>query len=172
VSIHHHVDDDDPRPGFERSRSGFWRRTQARRRRFLDRYEQRLEERARGSVSPYSRPLRLGTGTFLILAGIAIGWLPGPGFIILAFPGALLVASEWRRGAIMLDRVENETVPWVRRTRAWLFGGPHAAWVAEDPQLWGLEQDRRRNVVPDSGARRRRDDSRRERRAWRRLSGR
>lgn len=105
------------------------------------------------------RPLRVTAGVVLILTGVAIGWLPGPGFIILALPGALLVASEWRRAALLLDRVENEAIPRLRRVHARLRGGPKQEWVDEHPELWGQWCDRRGiDGATDSGHRRRRSD--------------
>jgi hypothetical protein len=145
----------------DRVRSEAWRNRRRMRRRFVERYERRQAERRAGRHHPMKRPIRVTAGVVLILAGVAIGWLPGPGFVILAFPGALLVASEWRRAALIMDRVEHETVPWVRRMRAHLRGGPRPEWVAEDPQFWGLWSDRRTGEAGDSGERRRRDDAKR-----------
>lgn len=131
-----------------------WGRARARRHRFMDRYERRRTERHR----PFARPIRVTCGVLLILGGVAVGWLPGPGFVILAFPGALLVASEWRRAALLMDRVENETIPRLRRLHARVRGGPKPQWVDEDPQLWGVWRDRRAGGIPDTGERRRRSD--------------
>jgi hypothetical protein len=140
-----------------------WGRARARRRRFLDRYERRREERLAGRHHPLKRPIRVTSGVVLILAGVAIGWLPGPGFVILAFPGSLLIASEWRRAALAMDRLEEETLPRLRRLHARLRGGPKPEWVAEDPELWGLWCDRRGYGAPDTGERRRADDRDRDR---------
>jgi hypothetical protein len=134
-----------------------WDRARARRRRFIDRYERRRAEQHHVLV----RPLRIGGGIFLILAGIAIGWLPGPGFVILALPGAFLLASEYRRAALIMDRVEHETIPRLRRLHARLRGGPKAEWVEQDPELWGMWCDRRGVDTPDTGHRRRHDDAER-----------
>ncbi len=123
---------------------GPWGRAQARRRRrFLDRYEARLEQHQRGEIRPFARPIRVTVGVVLILFGVAIGWLPGPGFVIFAFPGSLLIASEWRRAALLMDRMENEAIPRMRRLHARLRGGPKRQWVEDDPQLWGVWEDRR-----------------------------
>lgn len=135
-----------------------WRKRRKARHRFLERYERRRAERAAGRHHPLKRPIRVTIGVVLILVGVAIGWLPGPGFVVFAFPGALLVASEWRRAALMMDRVEHETVPWVRRARAKLRGGPMPEWVEEDPAAWGIPEDRRTGEAPDNGQRRRRND--------------
>jgi hypothetical protein len=128
-----------------------WRRRKLRRRSFLERYERRRAERAAGRHHPLKRPIRVTVGVALILGGVAIGWLPGPGFVILAFPGALLVASEWRRAALLMDRVEHETVPWIRRLRARLRGGPLDAWVEEDPEFWATWHERRGRDDVDPG---------------------
>lgn len=130
------------------------------RKRFTERYERRRSERAAGRHHPLTRPIRVTTGVVLILIGVAIGWLPGPGFVIFAFPGALLVASEWRRAASIMDRLEHEAVPWVRHVRAKLRGGPKPEWVEEDPTAWGVWDDRRKETATDSGERRRRTDVR------------
>ena len=142
-----------------RGRRETWRERRRTSQRFLERYERREAERRAGRHHPLKRPIRVTTGVTLILAGVAIGWLPGPGFVILAFPGALLVASEWRRAALIMDRVEHESVPWVRRARAKLRGGPRPEWVEEDPAFWGVWEDRRSGAEPDSGERRRRSDA-------------
>lgn len=136
-----------------------WGRARARRRRFLARYERRRDERLAGRHHPLKRPIRVTIGVGLILAGVAIGWLPGPGFIVFALPGALLVASEWRRAALLMDRIEEETLPRMRRLRARLRGGPKPEWVAEDPELWGQWCERRGSGEPDTGDRRRASDS-------------
>lgn len=124
----------------------------------MERYEQRRAERLAGRHHPLKRPIRVTSGVTLILAGVAIGWLPGPGFVIFAIPGALLVASEWRRAAMIMDRVEDETIPYLRRVHAKLRGGPKQAWIDEDPELWGLWRDRRTGADADTGKRRRRSD--------------
>lgn len=135
-----------------------WGRARARRRRFVDRYERRRAERLAGRHHPLKRPIRVTVGVVLILAGVAIGWLPGPGFVILAIPGSLLVASEWRRAALAMDRLEEETIPRMRRMHARLRGGPKPEWVAEDPELWGLWCERRGSGDIDTGERRRAED--------------
>ncbi|MCW2972626.1 MAG: hypothetical protein JWN72_899 [Thermoleophilia bacterium] len=98
----------------------------------MARYERRRAERHNVLV----RPVRIALGILLIVGGVLIGWLPGPGFIILALPGAFLLASEVRRAARILDRIENVTIPRLKRLHARLRGGPKPEWVEEDPQLW------------------------------------
>ncbi len=137
-----------------------WRGRRRMRNRFLERYERRRTEREAGRHHPLTRPIRVTGGVVLILIGVAVGWLPGPGFVIFAFPGALLVASEWRRAAAIMDRVEHEAVPWIRHVRAKLRGGPKPEWVEEDPAAWGVWEDRRTGVASDTGARKRRSDAR------------
>ena len=139
-------------------RPGIWIRARQRRRRFVERYEHRRAERLAGRHHPLKRPIRVTGGVVLILIGVAIGWLPGPGFVIFAIPGSLLIASEWRRAAIIMDRVEDETIPYLRRVHARLRGGPKQEWIDEDPELWGLWRDRRSGVAPDTGQRRRASD--------------
>lgn len=135
-----------------------WSRTRAGGRRFVERYERRREERLRGEHHPLQRPIRVTAGVVLIIGGVAIGWLPGPGFVILAFPGALLVASEWRRAALLMDRVEREAIPRIYRLRARLRGGPKPEWVEQAPELWAIWCERRGTGAVDTGQRRRRAD--------------
>jgi hypothetical protein len=111
-------------------------RRRSRSRRFIDRYEQRRRARQRGEVAPFVRPFRIFAGVALVLAGVAIGWLPGPGFVILALPGAFLIASEIRWMARAMDRGEHVTIPRVKRAWARLRGGPKQSWIDADPALW------------------------------------
>lgn len=82
------------------------------------RFVKRFEERARYRESTHSavRAVRIALGVVLIALGIAIGWLPGPGFVLLAVPGALLLAGEVRWVARLLDGLEHGT----RSALAWL----------------------------------------------------
>jgi hypothetical protein len=137
------IDDRESHRPEHHSLSERWRGRRRMRRRFVERYERRRAERAAGRHHPLKRPIRVTIGVLLILGGVAIGWLPGPGFVILAVPGALLVASEWRRAALLLDHVEHETVPLLRRVRARLRGGPMPQWVEEDPAAWEAWESRR-----------------------------
>lgn len=124
--------------------------------RFLERYERRRAE----DHGRFVRPIRVLAGVLLILFGIAIGWLPGPGFVIFAIPGSFLVGSEIRRAAVLLDRVEAETLPRVQRVHARLRGGPKPGWVEAAPERWARWcEDRRRMELPDSGQRRRSSDT-------------
>lgn len=84
--------------------------------RFRDRYERRRLERKANPPRFYVRPLRVVTGFLLILLASVIGPIvPGPGFIILAPPGAFLLASELRWVAEMLDRGEATALPRLQR---------------------------------------------------------
>lgn len=152
------LDGDDAAPAHARTRREAWRRRRRVRRRFVERYERRRAERDAGRHHPLTRPIRVTVGVVLILVGVAVGWLPGPGFVIFAFPGTLLIASEWRRAALVMDRVEHQTVPWIRHVRARLRGGPRPEWVEEDPAAWGVWEDRRTGGRGDTGERRRRAD--------------
>lgn len=133
------------------------RRIRRRSRRFVERYERRRD----GQHMRLAGPLRVLAGMLLILLGIAIGWLPGPGFVILALPGAFLVAGEVRRAATMLDRAENETIPRMQLAWASFRGRAPAAWVERDPELW-REWEQGRQVAAgepaDPGAAARLDD--------------
>lgn len=120
----------------------------------MDRYEQRRAEQHSRLV----RPVRIVAGLVLLLLSPIIGAIPGPGGMLLFVPGAFLLASEYRRAAIVMDRVENETIPRLRRAYARVRGGPKPAWVEEDPQLWGIWSDRRAGRHADTGERRRRAD--------------
>jgi hypothetical protein len=72
-------------------------------RRFLDFHQARCKRRAGGW--PLERILTLVIGTLLLVGGLAIGWLPGPGGFIGIF-GAALLGVEWLRVARLLDRCE------------------------------------------------------------------
>jgi hypothetical protein len=57
--------------------------------------------------SPFGRNVLVAVGILLILTGIAIGWLPGPGFIPLAVAGLTLIlryASWSKRLYVRLKR--------------------------------------------------------------------
>jgi len=124
-------------------------------RRFMERYERRRA----APHGRFVRPVRVAAGVVLIILGVAIGWLPGPGFIIFALPGSFLLASEVRRAASLLDRVEAEALPRLQRLRARARGGPKQAWVDAAPEGWARWcEDRRRMELPDSGERRRSSD--------------
>jgi len=68
-----YVEKDSPYTGPERRR-------RKRSNRFIAKYDQRQREQHNVLV----RPFRITAGVALILGGVAIGWLPGPGFVVLA----------------------------------------------------------------------------------------
>jgi hypothetical protein len=82
-------------------------------RRFTDFYEDRRKRRA--SAGATVRVAWVGLGIVLVLGGLAIGWLPGPGGFIAIF-GAALLATEYRPLARLLDRAESVA----RRTWRWI----------------------------------------------------
>jgi hypothetical protein len=80
-------------------------------RRFYDFHHARAERRGDKSIE---RVLTLALGIVLLLGGLAIGWLPGPGGFI-AVIGAALLGAESLRIAKLLDRIE------LRLRDAWRF---------------------------------------------------
>jgi hypothetical protein len=72
-------------------------------RRFQERFERRDAQRKAGKTHPIAHPARIGAGILLILTGLVIGLLPGPGFIPLALGGSFLLASELRSVARFMD---------------------------------------------------------------------
>jgi hypothetical protein len=81
-------------------------------RRFYDFHHARSERRGEGW--PFERVLTLAIGTILLLGGLAIGWLPGPGGFI-GIIGAALLGAESLRVAKLMDRIE------LRVRDAWRF---------------------------------------------------
>lgn len=71
------------------------------------RFRQFHEWRQKRRESGFSleRVVVLGGGFLLLLGGLAIGWLPGPGGFISVF-GAALLATEYRPLARLLDWTE------------------------------------------------------------------
>lgn len=84
-------------------------------RRFVEAHE-RLRHSDRRSLG---RLVRMGVGGGLLLVGLGIGWLPGPGGFV-GVIGAALLATEWRALAVWLDRAEiagwRTWVAWQRIT--------------------------------------------------------
>jgi hypothetical protein len=70
--------------------------------------------------------LTLVIGTVLLVGGLAIGWLPGPGGFIAVF-GAALLGVEWLRIARLLDRCETYARRFLRFLRRRVLGRPRAA---------------------------------------------
>jgi hypothetical protein len=81
-------------------------------RRFCDFYRARAERRAEGW--PLERVLILVVGIGMLLGGLAIGWLPGPGGFV-GVIGAALLGAESKTIAKLLDWVES------RLRDAWRF---------------------------------------------------
>jgi hypothetical protein len=71
--------------------------------RFRNFYDYRQQQRRPG-LSP-ARILTIFLSVLLVLVGVAIGWLPGPGGFV-AIIGLALLAQEFRPVAAMLDWVE------------------------------------------------------------------
>jgi hypothetical protein len=93
-------------------------------RRFLDFHQARCKRRAGGW--PLERVLTLFVGTVLLLGGLAIGWLPGPGGFIAVF-GAALLGVEWLRVARLLDRCEAYLRSFLRFLRRRVLSRARAA---------------------------------------------
>jgi hypothetical protein len=72
------------------------------------------------------RVLTLVVGTLLLVGGLAIGWLPGPGGFLAVF-GAALLGVEWLRVARILDRCETYLRGFVRFVRRRVLGRARAA---------------------------------------------
>lgn len=96
-------------------------RTPHRPARFVERYERRRSARRDGAVHRLTRLTRIVIGSLLIVAAVAIGWLPGPGFVPLAVAGGLLLAGEVRWVADRLDPIEHHLRRYfpLRRRVAW-----------------------------------------------------
>jgi hypothetical protein len=85
----------------------------------MDFHQARCKRRAGGW--PLERVLTLVIGTVLLLGGLAIGWLPGPGGFIAVF-GAALLGVEWLRVAMFLDRCETYAWSFLRFVRRRVLG--------------------------------------------------
>ena len=72
-------------------------------RRFVDFHQVRCKRRSGGW--PLERVVTLSLGIGLVVVGLAIGWLPGPGGF-LAIIGAAVLGIEWMRVAKLLDKIE------------------------------------------------------------------
>ena len=69
--------------------------------RFVLRYESRKREAGRG----WKRVVPIALGFALIVAGVILLVIPGPGLLVVAFGGAL-IAQEFRWAAVALDWAE------------------------------------------------------------------
>lgn len=95
-------------------------------RRFQDKFEARLAKRRARETGRFAHPIRIIVGTALLLTGVAIGWLPGPGFVPFAVAGGLLLGGEIRTAARWLDNIET----WARNRVA--RKDAEAAFTADD----------------------------------------
>ena len=96
-------------------------------RRFFDFHQARCKRRAGGW--PRERVVTLVLGTVLVVGGLAIGWLPGPGGFI-AIIGLALLGVEWLPIAKLLDSCERRLGDAWRYVRRRL--GPPRARVETD----------------------------------------
>jgi hypothetical protein len=86
----------------------FWRDRPGRR------FERRYERTRGEHVTPARRVARVASGSMLVAVGIVFLPLPGPGFIPIAFGGAIL-AGESLRIAQLADRCEMRVRRLLRR---------------------------------------------------------
>ena len=83
-------------------------------RRFRDRYERRRRQNRHGGFRKWGVVV---LGVLIVLAGIVLLPLPGPGMLVVA-AGALLMAEESRAVARLLDAIEVRARSLIgRRTR-------------------------------------------------------
>jgi hypothetical protein len=90
-----------------RSLKDYWQRLKSEvpGRRFRRFYDFRKKNGSRHVMSSF---LSISTGLGLVVGGLAIGWLPGPGGFI-AIIGLALLSQEFRPMARLLDRLELAT---------------------------------------------------------------
>jgi hypothetical protein len=90
-------------------------------RRFRDFYNYRNEHRADGPAP--SRAITIAVGVALLLFGIAVGWLPGPGGVV-GILGIAILAAEFKPLAGLLDTIEADCRKFLGAIRdKWLYGG-------------------------------------------------
>ena len=97
-----------------------------------DRWEWRRRIRADPRKRRLYRAAVAVVGGFLVLAGLATGWLPGPGGIPLVLTGLAVLASEfrWARRLLARARVHAQTFTrWAGSTPLWLRWSASAALV-------------------------------------------
>ena len=99
-------------------------------RRFYDLHRARAERRGKGW--PLERVLTFAVGIILLLGGLAIGWLPGPGGFI-GIIGAALLGAESLRVARLFDRTELKLRAAWRFLRHRVFGRRPPAEAAGPP---------------------------------------
>jgi hypothetical protein len=85
-------------------------------RRFINHYR-----RAQQQGSMRMRTLRIALGSVLILCGVALWFLPGPGWLFVII-GLATFAGESRVVARLLDRIEPAVREQVHRLRLWWRG--------------------------------------------------
>ena len=76
----------------------------------------------RSGKKPITRVLTFATGLLLVVAGLAIGWLPGPGGFI-AFIGLALLAREIPGIAQVMDYCEWASIRlycWFQKLPIWI----------------------------------------------------
>lgn len=89
--------------------------------RFKEFHEFRNEHREESKI--HSRVLTICIGVGLVIAGIAIGWLPGPGGVIGIF-GVAVLGAELKPLAILLDVIEAGLHKlWESFKERWKSGG-------------------------------------------------
>ncbi len=82
--------------------------------RFRERYERvKCLERP-----PAERFARCGAGIVIVLVGLVLVPLPGPGWLIVGF-GVTMLAQESRRIARVCDGIEIRCRGWISRWRRW-----------------------------------------------------
>lgn len=86
--------------------------------RFIERYEQRSLERRERPPHPVRRLALVVVALTVILIGVALLVLPGPGWLVL-LAGLFILAGEFRWVAVTLDRSEEIAAP--RAERVWRF---------------------------------------------------
>ena len=69
------------------------------------RFVRRYQSRKRETGSRWKRVVTIALGLGLILAGVILLVIPGPGLLVVAFGGAL-IAQEFRWAAVALDWAE------------------------------------------------------------------
>lgn len=82
----------------------------------------RYKAHQRSGKKPISRILTFLLGLLLLIGGLAIGWLPGPGGFI-AFIGLAFLAREFPGIARIMDMGEvllRKVYSWFRQLPAWL----------------------------------------------------
>lgn len=105
-----------------------------------DRWEWRAKVRADPKKHRVYRVVVACVGVFLILLGLATGWLPGPGGIPLVLAGLAVLASEFAWAHRLLKRARlavRRSTHWAARQPLWLrLTGSGAALVGALGGAW------------------------------------